>query len=67
MAQVVIYNEKQGEYEDAEVLVKIFVEFKTAQASLAAISSLNGRFFAGRKVQAEVYDQTAFNSRDYSG
>lgn len=27
VSRVVIYNEKQGEEEDAEVIVKIFVEF----------------------------------------
>merc|ERR1719479_241271 len=30
--RVIIYQERQSEEDDAEVLVKIFVEFKTAQA-----------------------------------
>jgi poly(U)-binding-splicing factor PUF60 len=65
--QVVIYKEKQGEEEDAETIVKIFVEFLVPQATSAAIAALNGRYFGGRIVKAEIYDQTAYNAKDYSG
>ena len=65
--RVVIYQEKQGEEEDAEVIVKIFVEFTNAKSLEKAVESLNGRFFAGRVVKAEVYDQTAYDSKEYSG
>jgi len=32
-----------------------------------AIQSLNNRYFAGRRVQAHVYEQTLFDSGDLSG
>ena len=65
--RVVIYQEQQGEEEDAEVIVKIFVEFESSKSSEAAIEALNGRFFGGRVVKAEIYDQAAFYAKDYSG
>ena len=64
---MVIYQERQGESEDAEILVKIFVEFTAQRSVEKAVEALNGRFFAGRVVRAEIYDQTAYNARDYSG
>ena len=65
--RVIIYQERQGEEEDAEVIVKIFVEFVSARSVEKAAESLNGRFFAGRVVKAETYDQAAYDSKDYSG
>lgn len=65
--QVVIYKEKQGEEDEAETIVKIFVEFLAPNAVGLAMNALNGRYFAGRIVKAEIYDQTAYNSKDYSG
>ena len=65
--RVLIYQEKQGEEDDAEILVKIFVEFVGPKGAEQAINALNGRFFAGRKVRAELYDQEAYDSKDYSG
>jgi poly(U)-binding-splicing factor PUF60 len=64
--RVVIYQEKQGEEENAEVIVKIFVEFTEAKSIEKAIASLNGRFFAGRVVKAEIYDQSLYDLKDYS-
>ncbi|XP_072307168.1 poly(U)-binding-splicing factor PUF60-like [Eucyclogobius newberryi] len=64
--RVIIYKEKQGEEEDADVIVKIFVEFSNASEMNKAISALNDRWFGGRKVVAEVYDQDRFNSSDLS-
>ncbi|XP_040211016.1 poly(U)-binding-splicing factor PUF60 isoform X4 [Rana temporaria] len=64
--RVIIYQEKQGEEEDAEIIVKIFVEFSMASETHKAIQALNGRWFAGRKVVAEVYDQERFNNSDLS-
>ena len=66
MERVLIYQEKQGEEEDAEVLVKIFVEFQSPRSVDLAVVALNGRFFAGRVVKAEPYDQAAFFEKDYS-
>ena len=65
--QVVIYKEKQGDEEEAETIVKIFVEFLAPNAVGLAMSALNGRYFGGRIVKAEIYDETAYNSKDYSG
>ncbi|XP_063525282.1 poly(U)-binding-splicing factor PUF60 isoform X4 [Pongo pygmaeus] len=64
--RVIIYQEKQGEEEDAEIIVKIFVEFSIASETHKAIQALNGRWFAGRKVVAEVYDQERFDNSDLS-
>uniref|UniRef100_A0A8D1ZZN8 Poly(U)-binding-splicing factor PUF60 n=2 Tax=Sus scrofa TaxID=9823 RepID=A0A8D1ZZN8_PIG len=64
--RVIIYQEKQGEEEDAEIIVKIFVEFSVASETHKAIQALNGRWFAGRKVVAEVYDQERFDNSDLS-
>ncbi|XP_061877374.1 poly(U)-binding-splicing factor PUF60 isoform X3 [Entelurus aequoreus] len=64
--KVIIYQEKQGEEEDADIIVKIFVEFSMASEMNEAIQALNDRWFGGRKVVAEVYDQDRFNGSDYS-
>lgn len=32
-----------------------------------ASTALNGRYFGGRKVKAEGYDQALFDHNDYSG
>jgi poly(U)-binding-splicing factor PUF60 len=61
-----IYQEQQGEEDDAEILVKIFVEFINNKGAEQAISALNGRYFAGRIVKAEIYEQELFDSKDYS-
>ncbi|XP_062850033.1 poly(U)-binding-splicing factor PUF60-B [Trichomycterus rosablanca] len=62
--RVIIYQERQGEEEDAQIIVKIFVEFSSAEEMNKAIQALNNRWFAGRKVVAEVYDQERFNRSD---
>ncbi|KAL4623413.1 poly(U)-binding-splicing factor PUF60-like [Arapaima gigas] len=64
--RVIIYQEKQGEEEDADVIVKIFVEFSAASEMNKAIQALNNRWFGGRKVVAEVYDQERFDNSDLS-
>ncbi|XP_073668824.1 poly(U)-binding-splicing factor PUF60-B isoform X2 [Paramisgurnus dabryanus] len=64
--RVIIYQERQGEEDDAEIIVKIFVEFSDAGEMNKAIQALNNRWFAGRKVVAEVYDQERFNNSDLS-
>lgn len=68
--RVIIYNEKQSEFEDdenAEVIVKIFVEFSLATETEKAREALNGRYFGGRLVKAELYDQALFDHGDLSG
>lgn len=64
--RVIIYQERQGEEDDADVIVKIFVEFSDTEEMNKAIQALNNRWFAGRKVVAEVYDQERFNNSDLS-
>ncbi|XP_022098275.1 poly(U)-binding-splicing factor PUF60-like isoform X2 [Acanthaster planci] len=65
--RVVIYQERQGEEEDAEVIVKIFVEFSDPSEGEAAIEALNGRWFGGHMVKAESYPQAKFDASDLSG
>ncbi|XP_044017433.1 poly(U)-binding-splicing factor half pint isoform X2 [Aphidius gifuensis] len=66
--RVIIYNERQSEDdEDAEVIVKIFVEFSQMSEAERARDSLNGRYFGGRLVRGELYDQALFDHSDYSG
>ena len=65
--RVIIYQERQSEDDDAEIIVKIFVEFKDAKAAKAAKSALNGRFFGGRKISCEIYDQDLYDHSDFSG
>uniref|UniRef100_UPI0037E7F085 poly(U)-binding-splicing factor PUF60a n=1 Tax=Semicossyphus pulcher TaxID=241346 RepID=UPI0037E7F085 len=64
--RVIIYQERQGEEDDADVIVKIFVEFSEASEMNRAIQALDQRWFGGRKVSAEVYDQERFESSDLS-
>lgn len=64
--RVIIYQERQGEEDDAEVIVKIFVEFSEVAEMNRAIQALNHRWFGGRKVAAEVYDQERFETSDLS-
>ena len=67
MERVIIYHEKQSEDDDAEVIVKIFVEFKDAKGTKACKESLNGRYFGGRIISAEIYDQDLYEHNDLSG
>uniref|UniRef100_M4A7T2 Poly(U)-binding-splicing factor PUF60 n=1 Tax=Xiphophorus maculatus TaxID=8083 RepID=M4A7T2_XIPMA len=64
--RVIIYQERQGEEDDADVIVKIFVEFSEAAHRNRAIQALNNRWFGGRKVAAEVYDRDRFDASDLS-
>ncbi|XP_043468403.1 poly(U)-binding-splicing factor half pint isoform X3 [Leptopilina heterotoma] len=65
---VIIYNERQSEDdEDAEVIVKIFVAFSQMSEAERARDSLNGRYFGGRMVKGELYDQALFDNNDFSG
>uniref|UniRef100_A0A131X9S6 Putative polypyrimidine tract-binding protein puf60 rrm superfamily n=1 Tax=Hyalomma excavatum TaxID=257692 RepID=A0A131X9S6_9ACAR len=65
--RVIIYQERQSEDENAEIVVKIFVEFSQAQEAASARDALNGRFFGGRLVKSELYDQTLYEANDLSG
>lgn len=68
--RVIIYNEKQTDNEEddsADVIVKIFVEFSLPSETEKAKEALNGRYFGGRLVRAELYDQALFDHGDLSG
>ncbi|XP_060524354.1 poly(U)-binding-splicing factor half pint isoform X2 [Cylas formicarius] len=65
--KVIIYNEKQSEEDDNDIIVKIFVEFGETVEAEKARDSLNGRYFGGRMVRATLYDQTLFDHSDFSG
>ncbi|KAM7344920.1 poly(U)-binding-splicing factor hfp isoform 1-T1 [Cochliomyia hominivorax] len=70
VSRVIIFNEKQTENEDddeAEIIVKIFVEFSTTAEATSAKEALHGRYFGGRRVIAELYDQSLFDHGDLSG
>ncbi|CAK9253416.1 unnamed protein product [Sphagnum jensenii] len=65
--RVIIYQERQSEEEDAEIIVKIFVEFSAPSEAIKGRDALNGRFFGGRVVKAELYDQILYDDNDLSG
>lgn len=48
----------------AEEAVRIFVQFSNAEDATKALTGLNGRFFGGRKVKAEYYDEGKFERFD---
>ena len=49
-----------------EPIVKIFVQFADPDGAELAKKELGGRFFAGRKINAQTYDETAFEMKDYT-
>ncbi len=65
--RVIIYQERQSEEADAPIDVKIFVEFKSSDGATKAKENLNGRFFGGRRVVADIYDQDLYDHNDLSG
>lgn len=67
MSRVVIYQEQQGEEVDAEVIVKIFVEFQKVEDAESAKNALDGRWFGGRTIQANIYDEDKYRAQDYTG
>lgn len=48
-------------------MIKLFVKFVTNESARKCIASLNGRFFGGKVVTAEEYDEDRYTARDYSG
>jgi len=65
--RVIIYQERQSEADDAEIVVKIFVEFGASEGAQRARDALHCRFFGGRRVSATIYDQDLFDHNDLSG
>lgn len=48
-------------------VVKIFVRFASSQEADTARQALDKRYFAGREISAQNYDQVLFDHNDYSG
>lgn len=67
VTRVIIYQERQGEEEDADIIVKIFVEFEKSADCESAVSALNGRWFGGNRISAIIYDQKKYDSNDLTG
>ena len=65
--RVIIYQEKQSEEDDAPIIVKIFVEFKDSASARKSKDALHNRFFGGRIVVAQIYDQELYENQDFSG
>lgn len=63
--KLTIYQEKQSERE-GDVIVKIFILFQTLTAAEAAAQVMEGRFFGGRQIQAEYFDEEKFLRGEYS-
>jgi poly(U)-binding-splicing factor PUF60 len=66
VTNIVIYQEKQDDTMEAEVVVKIFVEFKDSLDAKKGKDGLDGRFFAGRNISARIYEQELFDQQDYA-
>ena len=58
---------KQSEEDDADVIVKIFVEFAKSEDCEKAVSALNNRWFGGNKVSALLYPQEQYDASDLTG
>lgn len=59
--QVVIAQDPSNES------VKIFVRFADCREADVARQALDKRFFAGREISAQNYDQLLFDHNDYTG
>jgi len=46
--------------------VKIFIKFSNEIECLRSMNRLNGRWFDGRQVKCNLYDEVLFNKKDYS-
>ncbi|XP_075256907.1 poly(U)-binding-splicing factor PUF60-like isoform X2 [Convolutriloba macropyga] len=67
VSKVLIYQEQQGVEEDAPTIVKIFVSFTDPSGAEEAVKAMNGRYFAGRPIVAQIYDQGRFDYEDLAG
>jgi len=45
-----------------EEAVRIFIEFKRVESAIKAVIDLNGRFFGGREVKAQFFEQDKFEN-----
>lgn len=63
---VIVYQEKQSEEEDAETIVKVFIAFETHDAANLAKAKLHGRWFGGKQIQAHYYNMGYYEVNDLS-
>ena len=61
-----VYQEKQSEEENAEIIVKVFIEFETFASADKAKKSLHGRWFGGQQITAHYYNQGFYDVNDLS-
>lgn len=64
--EVLVYLEKQSEDEDAETIVKVFIEFTHTETTKIARSKLHGRWFGGHQIQAHFYNMGFYEVDDLS-
>lgn len=62
----VLFSMSSGKLCNDWNIMIIYLNFVSVEADKAS-SALNGRFFAGRLVKAESYDQALFDHNDFSG
>ncbi|KFH09299.1 RNA recognition motif-containing protein [Toxoplasma gondii MAS] len=56
---------KRVEVHTLKETVRIFVEFSDLSGAREAIPSLHGRWFGGRQIIANTYDQELFHQGEY--
>jgi len=62
VAKVIIATLEEG----GSKLVKIFVQFNDQTSAMKAVNSLHKRWFGGKVVQAQTYDEDRFVRQDYA-
>jgi len=62
VAKVIIATLEEG----GSKLVKIFVQFNDQASALRAVTSLHKRWFGGKVVHAQTYDEDRFARQDYA-
>eukprot|EP01117_Protostelium_nocturnum_P016579 TRINITY_DN6590_c0_g1_i3.p1 TRINITY_DN6590_c0_g1~~TRINITY_DN6590_c0_g1_i3.p1 ORF type:complete len:165 (-),score=67.48 TRINITY_DN6590_c0_g1_i3:213-644(-) len=60
----IVYEEKRPGTPDNEA-VKIFVKFSNHNEAKKGFDVMNGRFFGGRKVMANYFDESRFESNSF--
>ena len=60
---VVIFEVTEKSYPQ-HAAVRVFVEFKSVKAAIAAVNDLNGRYFGGRVVHADFFNVDKFEGND---
>eukprot|EP00038_Savillea_parva_P028437 m.65094 g.65094 ORF g.65094 m.65094 type:complete len:525 (+) comp8266_c0_seq1:430-2004(+) len=63
--KVLIYEE--FDQTTGTTIIKLFVKFGSNDSARKCIAALNGRFFAGKVVTAEEYDEDRYTAKDYTG